>query len=126
MDHRDLLVEGHLREGVFHPRLEGLGVVQVDGKVRFLLGRLPARDGDKGEAKEEGSAVHSVSVLITYKYKKNLRKITSADLYQKVVRQTPTVQVDIVGPGSGNRRAAAGRNLPKTPKCPKEAAATKS
>ena len=112
MDHRDLLVEGHLREGVFHPRLQGLGVVQIDGKVRFLLGSLPARDSDEGEAEEEGSAVHSFSVLITYKDKKNLRKSTSADSDQKVVRQTPTVQVEKVGPGSGKRRAEAGWNLP--------------
>ena len=79
MDHRDLLVERHLGEGVFHPRLQGLGVIQIDGKVRFLLGGLPARDSDKGKAEEEGSAVHSFSVLITYKDKQNLRKLTSAD-----------------------------------------------
>ncbi len=41
-------------------------------------------------------------------------------LNQKVVRQRPTVQVDNVGPGSGKRRAEAGWNLPKTPKCPQE------
>lgn len=38
--------------------------------------------------------------------------MTSADPNQKVVRQTPTVQVEEVGPGSGKRRAEAGWNLP--------------
>ena len=61
VDHRNFLVQRHAGESIVHPRLQRLGIVQIHGNVRGLLGRLPACDGGEGEAYEEkGSAIHYV------------------------------------------------------------------